>query len=96
MLVEHTTISGKYGLPNNGRIHYDNNGVIRLVIIDPGGDGNWMDNNFSMDIESDKRRHIGQPGQLQGHGEGYRRGAGRFLQQVECQADGGLRAQRGQ
>ena len=28
-------------------IHYDNNGVIKLVIIDPGGDGNWMDNKFS-------------------------------------------------
>ena len=67
-LVEHTTISGKYGLPTGGEIHYDNNGVIKLVIIDPDGDGNWMDNNFIMDIESEHARHIGQPGQLQGHG----------------------------
>ena len=52
-LVEHTEISGKYGVPNNGEIHYDNNGVIRLVIIDPGGDGNWVDNNFTMNLESD-------------------------------------------
>ena len=52
-LVEHTEISGKYGVPNNGRLHYDNNGVIRLVIIDPGGDGNWVDNNFTMNLESD-------------------------------------------
>ena len=27
---------------------YDNNGVIRLVIIDPGGDGNWQDDKFTM------------------------------------------------
>ena len=51
-LTEHTMISGKYGLPTGGEIHYDNNGVIKLVIIDPDGDGNWMDNNFIMDIES--------------------------------------------
>ena len=61
-LVEHTMLSGKYGLPAGGEIHYDNNGVIRLVIIDPGGDGNWMDNNFLMDIESDKRGVTASPG----------------------------------
>ena len=61
-LVEHTTISGKYGLPTGGEIHYDNNGVIRLVIIDPGGDGNWMDNNFIMDIESDMLGISASPG----------------------------------
>ena len=61
-LVEHTTISGKYGLPTMGEIHYDNNGVIRLVIIDPGGDGNWMDNNFIMDIESDMLGISASPG----------------------------------
>ena len=61
-LVEHTMLSGKYGLPAGGEIHYDNNGVIRLVIIDPGGDGNWMDNNFLMDIESDKRGVTANPG----------------------------------
>ena len=51
-LVEHTVASGKYGLPTGGEIHYDNNGEIKLVIIDPGGDGNWVDNDFFMDIES--------------------------------------------
>ena len=61
-LVEHTTISGKYGLPTGGEIHYDNNGVIKLVIIDPGGDGNWMDNDFIMDIESDMLGISASPG----------------------------------
>ena len=61
-LVEHTTISGKYGLPTGGEIHYDNNGVIKLVIIDPGGDGNWMDNNFIMDIESSMLGISANPG----------------------------------
>ena len=61
-LVEHTMLSGKYGLPAGGEIHYDNNGVIRLVIIDPDGDGNWMDNNFIMDIESDMLGISASPG----------------------------------
>ena len=61
-LVEHTMLSGKYGLPTGGEIHYDNNGVIRLVIIDPDGDGNWMDNNFIMDIESDMLGISASPG----------------------------------
>jgi hypothetical protein len=61
-LVEHTTISGKYGLPTGGEIHYDNNGVIKLVIIDPGGDGNWMDNDFIMDIESSMLGISANPG----------------------------------
>ena len=61
-LDEHTTISGKYGLPTGGEIHYDNNGVIRLVIIDPDGDGNWMDNSFIMDIESDELGISASPG----------------------------------
>ena len=61
-LVEHTMLSGKYGLPTGGEIHYDNNGVIRLVIIDPDGDGNWMDNNFIMDIESDELGITASPG----------------------------------
>ena len=61
-LVEHTTISGKYGLPTGGEIHYDNNGVIKLVIIDPDGDGNWMDNNFIMDIESSMLGISASPG----------------------------------
>ncbi len=61
-LDEHPTISGKYGLPTGGEIHYDNNGVIKLVIIDPGGDGNWMDNDFIMDIESDMLGISANPG----------------------------------
>ena len=72
-LDEHTDIPGKYGLPTGGEIHYDNNGVIRLVIIDPGGDGNWMDNDFIMDIESDE---LGISA-LQGHGGGYQCAADR-------------------
>ena len=55
-------LSGKYGLPTGGEIHYDNNGVIRLVIIDPDGDGNWMDNSFIMDIESDELGISASPG----------------------------------
>ena len=31
-----------YGLDNDDTIPYDANGVIKLVIIDPGGDGNWQ------------------------------------------------------
>ena len=61
-LTEHTMLSGKYGLPTGGEIHYDNNGVIRLVIIDPDGDGNWMDNSFIMDIESDELGISASPG----------------------------------
>ena len=36
------------GVTNGLTLPYDNNGVIRLVIIDPGGDGNWVDNKFTM------------------------------------------------
>ena len=32
------------------------------MIIDPDGDGNWMDNNFLMDIKSDKRGVTASPG----------------------------------
>ena len=52
-LTEHTTLTGKYGVPTDGEIHYDKNGVIKLLIIDPGGDGNWIDNMFSMTLRSD-------------------------------------------
>ena len=41
--MEHLT-----SVPNDATLSYDNNGVIRLVIIDPGGDGNWVDNRFTM------------------------------------------------
>ena len=37
-----------YGVPDDLVLPYDNNGVIRLVLIDPGGDGNWVDNRFTM------------------------------------------------
>ena len=40
-----------YGVPDMAEgftLPYDNNGVIRLVIIDPGGDGNWQDDKFTM------------------------------------------------
>ena len=36
------------GVPDDLVLTYDNNGVIRLVIIDPGGDGNWQDDKFTM------------------------------------------------
>ena len=52
-LVEHTELDGKYGVPTGGEIKYDRNGVIRLLIIDPDKDGNWIDNKFTMSIESD-------------------------------------------
>ena len=32
-----------YGLDDNDTIPYDANGVVKLVIIDPGGDGDWVD-----------------------------------------------------
>ena len=52
-IMEHSMASGKYGLDTGSVIPYDNNGVITLVIIDPGGDGNWVDNSFTMSIKSD-------------------------------------------
>ena len=36
------------GVTNRLTLPYDNNGVIKLVIIDPGGDGNWQDDKFTM------------------------------------------------
>ena len=45
------TASGKghlVALPTATALPYDNNGVITLVIIDPGGDGNWQDDSFTM------------------------------------------------
>ena len=33
-------------------IPYDSNGVIKLVIIDPGVDRNWQDNKFTMDLRT--------------------------------------------
>ena len=59
---EHMMANGKYGVSSEGVIPYDNNGVITLVIIDPGGDGNWVDNRFSIDIESDKIGLSANPG----------------------------------
>ena len=59
---EHSVASGKYGVSSEDAIPYDNNGVITLVIIDPDGDGNWVNNNFSIDIESDKIGLSANPG----------------------------------
>ena len=42
-----------YGVGDEARIPYDNNGVIKLVIIDPGGDDNWQDNKFTIDLRTD-------------------------------------------
>ena len=52
--TEATAAPGKYivGGAANNEIPYDNNGEIKLVIVDPGGDGNWVDNMFTMTIES--------------------------------------------
>ena len=61
-LTQHTVLDGKYGVPDGGEIHYDRNGVIKLLIIDPDKDGNWMDNKFTIDIESDKRGISPSPG----------------------------------
>ena len=61
-LEEHSMASGKYGVTSGDFIPYDNNGVITLVIIDPGGDGNWVDNKFSINIESDELGISPNPG----------------------------------
>ena len=39
-----------YGRYREVVIPYDSNGVIKLVIIDPGGDGNWVDDKFTIDL----------------------------------------------
>ena len=41
-----------YGVADMAVIPYDSNGVIKLVIIDPGGDGNWQDNKFTIDLRT--------------------------------------------
>ena len=61
-LEEHPMASGKYGVDSGDEIPYDNNGVITLVIIDPGGDGNWVDNKFAINIDSDKVGLSANPG----------------------------------
>ena len=33
-------------------IPYDANGVVKLVIIDPGGDGDWVDTSFTMTLRA--------------------------------------------
>ena len=49
-LVAHTDADKRHlrGVPDGAELTYDNNGVITLVIIDPGGDGNWVDDSFTM------------------------------------------------
>ena len=44
-----------YGLDNNDTIPYDANGVVKLVIIDPGGDGDWVDTKFHHDPPGEMR-----------------------------------------
>ena len=61
-LEEHPDAPGKYGVSSGDFIPYDNNGVIKLVIIDPSGDGNWVDNKFTINIESDKLGVSPNPG----------------------------------
>ena len=39
-----------YGVPDDTTLPYDNNGVIRLLLIDPDGDGDWEDDEFSMKL----------------------------------------------
>ena len=51
-----------YGVADEAIIPYDNNGVIRLVIIDPGGDGNWQDNKFTMDLRTEQPGVSPSPG----------------------------------
>ena len=57
-LLRHTAPhSHLLGVPNGYlTLPYDNNGVIRLVIIDPGGDGNWVDNKFTMRLVTTAER----------------------------------------
>ena len=42
-----------YGLDPTDKIPYDANGVVKLVIIDPGGDGDWVDTKFTMTLRPD-------------------------------------------
>ncbi len=51
-----------YGVADGAVIDYDSNGVIKLIIIDPDGDGNWMDNMFTMDLRTPKAGISPSPG----------------------------------
>ena len=51
-----------YGVMTGVEINYDNNGVIKLVIIDPDGDGNWGDNKFTMDLRTQQAGVSPSPG----------------------------------
>ena len=42
-----------YGLDPTDAIPYDANGVVKLVIIDPGGDGDWVNTKFTMTLRAD-------------------------------------------
>ena len=49
---------GKLGLENNANgleLNYDNNGIIKLGIIDPAGDQNWGDDSFTMTVDASAR-----------------------------------------
>ena len=45
----------KLSLDGSNELHYDKNGVIRLVIIDPAGDQNWGDDSFTMTVDASAR-----------------------------------------
>ena len=42
-----------YGVNDGNTIPYDANGVVRLVIIDPDGDDDWVDTSFTMTLRTD-------------------------------------------
>ena len=63
-LTRHTVAAHAhlYGVAGGAEINYDSNGVIKLVIIDPGGDGNWADNSFTMDLRTEEAGVSPTPG----------------------------------
>ena len=70
---------GKYGVSSGDFIPYDNNGVIRLVIIDPAATATgWTTSSPSR--SSRRYCRLCQSGHLQRYGEGYRCAAGRYIQ----------------
>ena len=65
-----------YGVPSGTVLPYDNNGVIRLVLIDPNGDGDWEDDEFSMKLTTEADGDVTfpptpSPADYMGHGDGY-------------------------
>ena len=48
-----TTKTHLYGVEDGGTIPYDTNGIIKLILIDPMGDGDWVDGSFTMTLRAD-------------------------------------------